>query len=161
MEKVVVEPIPMLLWCPECKTRHIDDGIFATKSHHTHACQNCGHVWRPAIVPTVGVKFLPGFKNETAASITAANQEALVKNLWKSIDELEVSVRSAGALQHAGYKYIGDVVKKHEGELLDLKRFGKRVIKDIKEALSYFDLSLGMDIDANVWPGTCVPSRAP
>jgi rubredoxin len=58
------EPIPMLLWCPECAERHVDLGEFAIKPHHTHACQACGHVWRPAIVATVGVRFLPGFKNE-------------------------------------------------------------------------------------------------
>lgn len=58
------QPIPMLLFCPWCGHRHIDEGEFATKSHHTHACQTCGMVWRPAIVPTVGVVFLPGFKNE-------------------------------------------------------------------------------------------------
>ena len=57
-------PIPMLLSCPECKARHIDVGEFATKVHHTHACQACGHVWRSAIVPTVGVQFLPGFKDK-------------------------------------------------------------------------------------------------
>lgn len=56
-------PIPMLLWCPQCGERHIDVGEFATKSHHTHACQECGHCWRPAVVATVGVQFLPGFKN--------------------------------------------------------------------------------------------------
>lgn len=53
--------IPMLLWCPECGERHIDEGEFATRSHATHACQNCGMVWRPALVPTVGVRFLPGY----------------------------------------------------------------------------------------------------
>jgi rubredoxin len=57
-------PIPMLLWCPECGMRHIDRGTFATKPHHTHACQGCGHVWRPAVVPTCGVQFLPGYKDE-------------------------------------------------------------------------------------------------
>lgn len=57
------KPIPMLLRCPACGSRHIDEGIFATKPHHTHACQHCGEVWRPAIVNTVGVKFLPGFKD--------------------------------------------------------------------------------------------------
>lgn len=57
-------PIPMLLWCPMCSTRHIDAGEFATKPHHTHACQGCGLTWRPAIVPTVGVQFLPGFRDE-------------------------------------------------------------------------------------------------
>lgn len=62
-----LEPIPMLLWCPECGKRHIDEGEFATKRHHTHACQHCGMVWRPAVVCTVGVVFLPGFKtNEDA-----------------------------------------------------------------------------------------------
>jgi rubredoxin len=55
--------IPMLLWCPECRARHVDEGEFATKPHHTHACQSCGHVWRPALVDTRGVRFLPGFKN--------------------------------------------------------------------------------------------------
>ena len=57
------EPIPMLLPCPACGERHIDEGEFVTKPHHTHACQNCGMVWRPAIVHTFGVRFLPGFKN--------------------------------------------------------------------------------------------------
>lgn len=53
----------MLLWCPECGARHIDTGEFAEKPHHTHACQQCGMVWRPAIQNTKGVTFLPGFRN--------------------------------------------------------------------------------------------------
>jgi uncharacterized Zn finger protein len=61
---VKAAPIPMLLWCPNCGERHIDRGVFATKLHHTHACQECGMVWRPAIVETVGVRFLPGFKDD-------------------------------------------------------------------------------------------------
>ena len=56
-------PIPMLIFCPACAFRHIDEGEWAVKPHHTHACQECGFVWRPAIVPTVGVHFLPGFKD--------------------------------------------------------------------------------------------------
>jgi predicted RNA-binding Zn-ribbon protein involved in translation (DUF1610 family) len=58
------EPIAMRLLCPSCGELHVDEGAFATKAHHTHACQACGNVWRPAIVATVGVRFLPGFKNE-------------------------------------------------------------------------------------------------
>lgn len=57
------KPTPMIMHCPECGNRHIDQGVFATKPHHTHACQHCGFVWRPAVVATVGVKFLPGFKD--------------------------------------------------------------------------------------------------
>jgi hypothetical protein len=61
--KMIEPPIRMLLWCPECCTRHIDVGEFETKPHHTHACQECGMVWRPAVVATVGVRFLPGYKD--------------------------------------------------------------------------------------------------
>jgi hypothetical protein len=57
--------VPMILFCPICHARHIDDGEFEHKPHHTHACQSCGVVWRPAVINTVGVKFLPGFKNES------------------------------------------------------------------------------------------------
>ena len=57
-------PIPMLLHCPLCGERHMDSGAFATKPHHTHACQECGHVWRPAKVATVGVQFLPGYRDK-------------------------------------------------------------------------------------------------
>ncbi len=60
----MTDSIPMILSCPICHRRHIDKGEFATKPHHTHACQHCGQVWRPAVVATVGVQFLPGFKDE-------------------------------------------------------------------------------------------------
>jgi rubredoxin len=56
-------PVPMILTCPVCGERHIDKGDFETRPHHTHACQHCGMVWRPALVATVGVQFLPGFKD--------------------------------------------------------------------------------------------------
>jgi hypothetical protein len=68
-------PVPMLLFCPMCHEKHIDEGEFASKRHHTHACQGilpngrwCGNVWRPAIVATVGVEALPGFINDSPAT---------------------------------------------------------------------------------------------
>lgn len=63
-ETLTQNPIPMLLWCPGCGVRHVDKGVFSTRAHHTHACQECGMCWRPAIPATVGVQFLPGFKDE-------------------------------------------------------------------------------------------------
>lgn len=51
-------PIRMRMPCENCGTLHIDEGAFATKPHHTHQCEECGLVWRPAIENTVGVKFL-------------------------------------------------------------------------------------------------------
>jgi len=50
--------IRMRLPCEACGELHIDKGEFATKPHHTHQCENCGLVWRPAIEDTIGVKFL-------------------------------------------------------------------------------------------------------
>ncbi len=63
LEDFQAPPVPLLLWCPLCATRHVDSGRFATQPHHTHACQACGLSWRPALVNTVGVQFLPGFKD--------------------------------------------------------------------------------------------------
>ena len=60
--------IDMILHCPDCGNRHIDEGEFKSKEHHTHACQHCGFVWRPAIEPTRGVQFLRGFKNSPPTS---------------------------------------------------------------------------------------------
>jgi hypothetical protein len=66
VQRAPTSPVPMVLHCPECSARHIDEGEFATKPHHTHSCQSCGLTWRPAVVHTVGVGFLPGFKNDFA-----------------------------------------------------------------------------------------------
>lgn len=63
LQRELSKPLELILNCPECKGRHIDEGEFADKVHHTHACQHCGFVWRPAVEPTVGVQFLEGFKN--------------------------------------------------------------------------------------------------
>ena len=60
-------PIPMRLVCEGCGELHIDEGEFATKPHHTHTCQKCGLNWRPAKVATVGVQWLPGYKNKAGA----------------------------------------------------------------------------------------------
>ena len=67
----------MILYCMHCGERHIDSGEFATKPHHTHACQTCGETWRPAKVPTVGVQFLPGFKDFELVELEAAEKAVL------------------------------------------------------------------------------------
>lgn len=64
------QPIPMRLHCPECGELHVDDGEWATREHTSHACQFCGAVWRPAVVATVGVRFLPGYRNESVSITT-------------------------------------------------------------------------------------------
>jgi DNA-directed RNA polymerase subunit alpha len=79
-------------------------------------------------------------------------QEKLNENLWRTVDELELSVRSANCLQNANIKYIGELVQKSESEMLKTKNFGRKSLKEIKEILAEMHLSLGMKLDN--WPGT-------
>jgi DNA-directed RNA polymerase subunit alpha len=72
------------------------------------------------------------------------------ENLFRSVDELELSVRSANCLQNANIKTIGDLVQKTEGEMLKTKNFGRKSLKEIKEILAEMGLSLGMKLDN--WP---------
>jgi DNA-directed RNA polymerase subunit alpha len=73
-------------------------------------------------------------------------------NLFKSVDELELSVRSANCLKNAEIRYIGDLVQKTEAEMLKTKNFGRKSLNEIKEILSEMGLSLGMKLDN--WPPT-------
>ncbi len=84
-------------------------------------------------------------------------QEKLNENLWRTVDELELSVRSANCLQNANIKYIGELVQKTEAEMLKTKNFGRKSLKEIKEILSSMGLSLGMKLDN--WPGNQTPPK--
>lgn len=68
-------------------------------------------------------------------------------NLFKSVDELELSVRSANCLKNAGIQHIGELVQKTEGEMLKTKNFGRKSLNEIKEILGEMGLSLGMKMD--------------
>ena len=59
LEAATASPIPMVLACPTCHERHVDEGEWATRPHKTHLCSRCGALFRPANVPTVGVAALP------------------------------------------------------------------------------------------------------
>ena len=68
VEAALAAPVPMLLWCPMCHARHLDEGELATRAHSSHDCRSCGLTWTPAKVPTVGVMFLPKYKYELGAT---------------------------------------------------------------------------------------------
>ncbi len=65
-------PVHMLLWCPVCFERHIDREDM--DPHKTHACQYCGLLWRPTLIATHGVWFLPGCLDEPEED-TAEDEE--------------------------------------------------------------------------------------
>jgi DNA-directed RNA polymerase subunit alpha len=85
-------------------------------------------------------------------------QAKLNENLWKSVDELELSVRSANCLQNANIRYIGELVQRTESEMLKTKNFGRKSLKEIKEILAEMGLSLGMKLEG--WPGDGPPKKA-
>lgn len=67
--------------------------------------------------------------------------------LDRSVDELELSVRSANCLQNANIRYIGELVQRTESEMLKTKNFGRKSLKEIKELLADMGLQLGMKLD--------------
>ena len=74
-------------------------------------------------------------------------QEKINENLYRTVDELELSVRSANCLQNAGIKYIGELVQKTEAEMLKTKNFGRKSLNEIKEILSEMGLGFGLKIE--------------
>ena len=69
------------------------------------------------------------------------------ENLYRSVEELELSVRSANCLKNAEIHQIWQLVTKTEGEMLRTKNFGRKSLNEIKEVLSEMGLSLGMKLE--------------
>lgn len=68
------------------------------------------------------------------------------ENLFRSVSELELSVRSANCLKNADIKFIGELVQRTEAEMLKTKNFGRKSLNEIKEILADMGLNLGMVI---------------
>jgi len=86
-------------------------------------------------------------EDEEKAESMEEEEEELNENLFRNVDELELSVRSANCLQNVGITLIGELVQKTEMEMLKTKNFGRKSLKEIKEILASMGLSLGMKID--------------
>lgn len=80
------------------------------------------------------------------------SQREVNRNLSRSVNELELSVRAANCLKNANIKTIADLVQKSEGEMLRTKNFGKKSLNEIKEILTEMGLSLGTKIGAGSSP---------
>jgi DNA-directed RNA polymerase subunit alpha len=72
---------------------------------------------------------------------------ALNEHLDKSVEELELSVRSYNCLKNANIRTIRELVAKTEAEMLKTKNFGRKSLNEIKEILTTMGLSLGMRMD--------------
>lgn len=88
------------------------------------------------------------FKEEPPGEARDESPSApLNEHLFRSVDELEFSVRSQNCLQNADIKYIGELVQKSEQDMLKTKNFGQKSLNEIKEILRDMGLELGMKVD--------------
>ena len=85
---------------------------------------------------------------ETALEVSEGElPENLAEYLNKSVDELELSVRSANCLKNAGIRTIRDLVQKSEKDMLETKNFGRKSLNEIRDILRPMGLSLGMELE--------------
>jgi DNA-directed RNA polymerase subunit alpha len=85
-----------------------------------------------------------------AMEVSDEERSILWDKLAKSVDEMELSVRSYNCLKNANIRTIGELVQKSEAEMLKTKNFGRKSLNEIKEILGGMGLSLGMKLDD--WP---------
>ena len=85
---------------------------------------------------------------DESLAVLADEPEPLNPHLFKSVDELELSVRSANCLQNANIRFIGELVQRTEAEMLKTKNFGRKSLNEIKDVLGTMGLFLGMTIES-------------
>ena len=91
------------------------------------------------------------FDEESEPQLLEESQEEKDKvneNLYRTVEELELSVRSANCLKNAGIKLIGELVSKTEAEMLKTQNFGRKSLNEIKDILNDMGLTFGMKIDS-------------
>jgi len=101
---------------------------------------------------------------EAAEETTERSLDKMGEQLNRSVEELELSVRSYNCLKNANIQTIGELVQKTEAEMLRTKNFGRKSLNEIKEILASMGLSLGMKVDAQghlVAPAPPAPGSQP
>lgn len=107
------------------------------------AVRRAGRILRDHLLVFIGEE--PGVEAEAADD--DGRREAIMLNLDRSVNELELSVRAANCLKNVDLSTIRDLVQKTEAEMLKTKNFGRKSLNEIKEVLEEMGLHLGMDLD--------------
>lgn len=97
-------------------------------------------------------------EEETSVDETA-DEKLLYEKLIQPVSDLELSVRSSNCLKEAGIKYIGDLVRKTEMDMLKYRNFGKKSLSEINEVLTGMGLGLNTKIDAKKFKDFIVESK--
>lgn len=96
---------------------------------------------------TIFINFDEQLEPEPVRKAEEKEKPKFNENLYRSVEELELSVRSANCLKNANIVKIYQLVSKTEAEMLKTKNFGRKSLNEIKEVLSEMDLSLGMKLE--------------
>jgi DNA-directed RNA polymerase subunit alpha len=91
-------------------------------------------------------------REEAGGEEEKTSEDQINPNLYKSVEELELSVRSANCLKNAHIRFIWELVQKTESEMLKTKNFGRKSLNEIKAILEEMGLGLGMRLDGFVPP---------
>lgn len=90
------------------------------------------------------------FEDKPEVAEVEEEEEELIDvdpNLYRSVDELELSVRAANCLKNANLRLIGELVQRTEPDMLKTKNFGRKSLNEIKEVLGMMGLHLGMKLE--------------
>jgi DNA-directed RNA polymerase subunit alpha len=101
---------------------------------------------------------------ETVETPQDTSHDPRLEHLDRSVEELELSVRSYNCLKNANIQTIRELVQKSENEMLKTKNFGRKSLNEIKEILTKMGLSLGMKFDEHgriIWPPLPSQTAAP
>ncbi len=101
---------------------------------------------------TIFINFDEELEPEPQIAVEDTQKNKFNDNLYRNVDELELSVRSANCLKNADILKIYQLVQKTEPEMLKTKNFGRKSLNEIKEVLSEMGLSLGMQLEEFVPP---------
>jgi DNA-directed RNA polymerase subunit alpha len=88
-----------------------------------------------------------GFIVEHEEPVIEEPKKKLNENLFRRVEEIDLSVRSANCLENADIKYIGELVQRSDAEMLRTKNFGRKSLNEIKEKLTEMGLGLGIKLE--------------
>lgn len=136
-----VSPVPGAKEPIEILTMSVEtDGSITSKDAISHASS----------VMVDHLKYVEAIASPEVLEVSAgiSEEDLKIRDLLKrTIDEMELSVRSHNCLQAAGIKFIFEMVKKEESEMLKYKNFGRKSLTELVEKLDEMGLHFGMDVD--------------
>jgi DNA-directed RNA polymerase subunit alpha len=137
-----VQPIPASREGHEKLTLEVfSDGAYGPKDAVNHAAK--------ILRKQIGLFLFTDSSDIKAVDQEKVNETLEIKSvLLKSIDEMELSVRSHNCLQAAGIRTIGELVNKEESEMLRFRNFGRKSLTELIEKLSSMALTFGMDVES-------------